>query len=1366
LIFAFEGVMRFGLAAPIYIVSVLLLGGSVFAQPVGVKKEFPVGAVRAVQDLPAGRLRDEIERLPAGARDRAVAWLGNIHFTELDVQTMHADSEGGIYFVDEVPAGAIDPMAESTSFETSAAAVPVSPFPANLVFHSKPGAPNVIYLNFSGETVMNTAWNDSLGRSSIPAVAFSKDTDLTTFSDTEQLMIRRIWQRVAEDYAGFDVDVTTERPGSFTTRTANALITRNTDANGLENPAASAGGVAYVGVFANSSYAKYRPAWIYSNNLGGEESYIAEAVSHEIGHNLGLTHDGKTDGSDYYGGHGSGETSWGPLMGTGYNRNVSQWSKGDYYLANNTQDDLATIASKLAYRTDDHASSFGSATPLSISSSGIISATTPETDPANTSPANKGRIERNTDADVFSFATGAGTISISVEPWIVPSAHTRGGNVDLRVELHNASGQLLLVNDAADRTGSLIQTNLPQGVYYLTVKNSGAGDPMSSSPSGYSSYGSVGQYFISGSVVANTIVLPPGAELSVTDITDPGVGAKSFIVTYSDDVGIDVATIGNGDIRVTGPNGYDVAATFVSVDLNSNGSPRRATYSVAPPSGVWMESDGGTYSVSILADAVGDTQGAFVPAGVLGTFQVAVPRTIYFADMNVNPGWSFAGMWQYGLPAYVLSGGPLTGYTGLNIIGYNLSGNYENRLSAVYATTPGINCSGASTVTLQFRRWLRVRNNDTANIQISTNGTSWTELWSNNGSSIADSAWQLVQYNLPAAFVGSPSLQLRWGMASGQAQNDIGWNIDDVALLGNGVLDTTAPTAELNIANITSGGSPAHSFAVTYSDDSAVNIDSLGSSDLIVVGPNGTNLVEFGGVDMTSSGTPRTAIYSINAPNGLWQSSDNGEYDIYLQADEVSDTSGNSMNAALLGSFTVAIPTAQQALVVDPQQLNVMEGSQASFSVSLAAQPSAIVVVVSGILEGSDPDIVIVSGATNVFTPQNWNVPAQVTLAAQPDSDQANGLATVVCQSESLASVNVTVTEQDTTPTPPTVSITSPSNNAQFLSTDSIQFSADANDDGAIAKVEFFAGSTLLGTDTAAPYNMTATLSPGTYSIHATATDNVGATAASSVISITVIAPNQPPTVAITSPSAGANFLSADSISIAADATDDNTVAAVEFFANDISIGTDNAAPYSISTTLAVGSYSLTARATDNDGASTISSAVSISVAAPNQAPTLAITSPQSGAAFSAGEPISIDVTAEDDGTIVSVELFSNDSKIGDLDAAPYSFSATLASGTHLVTARATDDQGLISTSAPVQITVEEAAPPEIVAISLGGDVVTVTVASNSGFAHVLETTSDFLSWQAVATNTPVSGTLTLSCPAPATENFYRIVVPATPANE
>lgn len=878
----------------------------VFAQVTQPRREFQPGMFRGVEDLPQGRLRQQITGLPVPARERVVSWLGGIHFTVADTATMHVDREGGVYFVDQAPAQ-VQAAQGSEDFSASSASIPISPFPTSLIFHSKQGAPNVIYLNFSGETVANTVWNDTEGQSSFSAVAFSTDTDYATYNDSEQAAIRRIWQRVAEDYASFDVDVTTERPSSFTTRTAHALITRRTDANGINNPASTAGGVAYVGVFGNSSYARYRPAWIYSDNLSGEESFVAEAVSHEVGHNLGLTHDGKTDGADYYSGHGSGETSWGPVMGTGYNRNVSQWSKGEYYLANNTQDDLATIAGKLTYRGDDHSSSFGSATALSIGAGGSIVSTTPETDPANSSPANKGRIERSTDLDVFSFATGAGQITLNIVPWVVPGGRTRGGNVDLVVELRNSSGQLLLVNNAADRTGAVIQTNVVEGIYYLTVKGTGAGNPSQSAPTGYTSYGSIGQYFISGTVVPSGIVIPPGAELEITGISEPGIGSKRFTVVYSDNSGIDVSMIDSGDVRVTGPSGYNQLATLVAVDFQSNGSPRRATYQVEPPSGTaWNENHGGTYTVTLLPNVVSDIEGAFVPEGVLGTFEVGVPRAIYFANMTTDPGWTFTGSWQYGEPGYV-GIGPTGGYTGTNIVAYNLSGNYQNRLSAVHAMTPVIDASGVSSVTMQFRRWLRVRSGDTANIQISTNGNSWVTLWSNTGTQILDSSWQLVQYVLPDPFARSASLRIRWGMASGQNQNDIGWNIDDVILLGNGTLDTTAPTAVLSAPNITSGGAPLYTFNVTYSDESGVSVGSLDFTDLTIVGPNGTNVVEFAGVDVLSDGTPRTALYTLSAPNGTWGAADNGRYEVYLQVGEVTDMAGNGVAAVLLGSFDVAI---------------------------------------------------------------------------------------------------------------------------------------------------------------------------------------------------------------------------------------------------------------------------------------------------------------------------------------------------------------------------------------------------------------------------------------------------------------------------
>jgi hypothetical protein len=494
-------------------------------------REFPPGTLKSLQDLPPGRLRTRIEGLPPATQQRATEWLARFHFAEADLQTLEVDSEGGIYYADHFTLAPVAADQAGAEPVTAEAAVPISPFPTNLVFHSRPGSANVLFLNFSGADITNTAWNTSLGRTLIPAVAFSTDSDFSTFSDAEQSAIKRIWQRVSEDYAPFNIDVTTERPAIFNTRTAHALITRSTDANGLANPSSSAGGIAYVDVFAGSSYPNYRPAWIYFNNLSGNESYIAEAASHEVGHNMGLSHDALTDGTSYYAGHGSGNTSWGPIMGTGYNRNVTQWSKGEYYMANNTQDDLAIIAAKISYRPDDHGNTRATATPLVITGGTNIVSSTPEEDPTNANPANKGVLAGNTDVDVFSFTTGYGPINLNVNPWIEPSG-TRGGNLDVVLELYDSTGALLMTNNSPTLTTAQIQSTLNQGTYYLYIRNAGVGDPTASTPSGYTAYGSIGQYFISG------YVAPSGAAAPAINLTTmandlawgtvtPGSGAYS-----------------------------------------------------------------------------------------------------------------------------------------------------------------------------------------------------------------------------------------------------------------------------------------------------------------------------------------------------------------------------------------------------------------------------------------------------------------------------------------------------------------------------------------------------------------------------------------------------------------------------------------------------------------------------------------------------------------------------------------------------------------------------------------------------------------------------------------------------------------------
>lgn len=914
------------------------------------EREFPVGGLGRIAELPAGRFRIQLEGLPPQAQGRALEWLQDFHFPAADVGSMHVDPGGGICYACEFghtqSEASSEPAPVPGEPEIYQIAVPVDPFPESLKFHSRPGLTKRVYINFVGQTVSGTAWNTSLGRSSIVALPFNTDSDPSTFSDAEQAAIKRIWQRMAEDFAPFDIDVTTERPATINSTTAIVVVTRSTDANGDPNPASSAGGVAYVNVFGASNFiSTYSPAWVYHNNLGNSESNIAEAASHEVGHNLGLSHDGTTT-LDYYGGHGasSDQTSWGPLMGTGYGRNVSQWTKGEYLNASNTQDDLATIAAKTGYRTDDRGNTAGTAQPLVVSGGTSIISTTPENDPTNTNPANKGVIERNTDVDVFSFSTGAGTVSLNANPLVQP-AGTRGGNLDILLELYNQSGSLVASSNPASLTTASISATVAQGVYYLHVKNSGAGNPLVSPPSGYTSYGAIGQYFISGTVVdPGGLVVAPVAESFPGDLTVSGQANHQFTVSYSDNIAINVATLGTGNVRVTGPGGYDQIATFVSVDIATNGTPRMATYSVSPAGGgTWTAFQNGTYAVAMVGAQVLDTENAAVPAGVLGQFQVAIPVPLYSANMGANPGWTLGTNWSFGTPAYG-NDGPNSGFSGSNVIGHSMSSNYAKALPISYATTPLItNAGSSSSLTLRFRRWLGLKRDDTAIIQASgDNGTSWVTLWSSTAN-IADSSWQLVQYTLPQSLIGSTQLLFRWGLASisrnGNAPSAIGWHIDDVELLGGGALDASPPGASLSVANITQSGSPTHSCTVTFTDATAVLRLSVDITDLLVIGPAGALsplVIESTGVDLPDNGTPMGANYSIVAPGGSWDPADNGTYTLTLQEGAVEDTLGNVTPEQILGSFSVNISILTPGvLVVNPPGDLVSSGNAGgSFSPS------------------------------------------------------------------------------------------------------------------------------------------------------------------------------------------------------------------------------------------------------------------------------------------------------------------------------------------------------------------------------------------------------------------------------------------------
>ncbi len=276
----------------------------------------------------------------------------------------------------------------------------------------------------------------------------------------------------------------------------------------------------------------------------------------------------------------------------------------------------------------------------------------------------------------------------------------------------------------------------------------------------------------------------------------------------------------------------------------------------------------------------------------------------------------------------------------------------------------------------------------------------------------------------------------------------------------------------------------------------------------------------------------------------------------------------------------------------------------------------------------------------------------------------------------------------------PTVAITSPANNAILITPNALNITADAADaNGTVTKVDFYNGTTLIGTDALAPYSFN-WLTPrlGVDTLTAKATDNEGAVSTSAPIIVFVSpAGNVAPTVSIVSPANNAAFLTPNTVNITTNAADtDGSIYKVEFYNGPTLLGTVTTAPFNYSWTgVAAGNYALTVKATDNGGLTTTSAIVNITVSNPI-VPVVNITSPANNSSFVPPATINITADASDaNGTITQVSFFNGATLLGTDVNSPYAFSWTsVPQGNYVITAKATDNDGNVTTSAPIAISV------------------------------------------------------------------------------
>ena len=384
-----------------------------------------------------------------------------IDYVNKEAYILYANEENEV-LIEEVNIHSQVCIMDNVVSETSNAAIPKNQASGNPPqLESFPGAPGVVYLDFDGEKVSGGGWGTIDAAPSGASDAFIEET----------------FYVVAENYAPFNINVTTIRKiYDDANAKSRQMIIYNTTYP--DNP-----GVALFNSFNNGSG---DPCWVKMGGPVANGVKAGNVGTHEAGHTLGLKHDGSPAG-EYYAGH----EEYRVIMGTVSN-GYAQWSKGEYKDANNKEDDYAAISgtkNNVGYRTDDHGNDISGSTDLEIENDGEVK-----------EDKNFGIIEKATDLDVFKMKLISGTVNLTVRP---ADKYDFSQSLDVKVRLLNAAGDEIASVDANSFDPSTINEEIStegEETYYLEIDGVGKGDPLTT---GYTDYGSTGQFFISGKVPIN-----------------------------------------------------------------------------------------------------------------------------------------------------------------------------------------------------------------------------------------------------------------------------------------------------------------------------------------------------------------------------------------------------------------------------------------------------------------------------------------------------------------------------------------------------------------------------------------------------------------------------------------------------------------------------------------------------------------------------------------------------------------------------------------------------------------------------------------------------------------------------------------------
>ena len=441
----------------------------------------------------------------------------------------------------------------------------------------------------------------------------------------------------------------------------------------------------------------------------------------------------------------------------------------------------------------------------------------------------------------------------------------------------------------------------------------------------------------------------------------------------------------------------------------------------------------------------------------------------------------------------------------------------------------------------------------------------------------------------------------------------------------------------------------------------------------------------------TVAGDPAATSYT-----GTWTPASAGDFNLSAR---VTDANGTVVTSATVNVTVITVST--QVVITSPTAGGAQVGTPLVFSANVDAAPGVTITQVQ-FLAGSTVVATVPGNAAATSYSTTWTPTAAGSYNLTVRTTDSNG---VVRNSPA-----VQVVAQATT-----VSLALLPNNTSIGVNSSRVISANASAPAGVASVEFYyvgaSGITLIGTDTAPPYNIlfTAPNEPGRRLLRARAYDILGGSVDSADFTINITGQiGEPPVLGILTPVSGSFVAANNTTTISGTATDaDGSISSIQVFVNGTTAGLGGAGVTSVTngvwsvswTPTSSGVASISAIATDNAGNSVAAPAVGVNISdstspfinlslSPRTAAAAASTTLPSGAV----RTLVADVAASSGRAVVRVEFFVDGTKVGEDTSAPYThryIAPALAAGElsrpYVLSARATDNAG---TARDVQVSV------------------------------------------------------------------------------